>query len=414
MHRTALLVVLISACGDDEGVRPLKDAPTLDASPGTATVTVRAGRQPIANHTVYFQGPDSSEIATVQTDADGRASAVVPAGSSVTTLDLEYYRNKASRSIVTIMGVKPGDDLAITGSPDLLVESARLDVVIAPYTGVPSPLYAMRTTCGDASLGDTTSSSYFSLLCSPRIDALVRAVDSSNRDVAYVAVLDQAIDVPLDLTGVAWTPLTSSGTTYTNIPAATYIESYRRLVTPRGELLSCSDVSQNASSTYTASMDCPTIPGVTMVDTLVYTDVQTIWEVTQPVATPASTIDVANMAVRAPSSPNFDGAARTISWSESQTGATPEFVTLWIEDRSHPNPNYWEIIAPYDGASITLPTLVGEAAEIDLAPTTVPYVIVRTGTATGGYDAIRPHGPFFERSLTSEISRILTARPYDG
>ncbi len=412
MHRTALLLVLASACGDDGGVHTLKDAPTLDASPGTATVTLRVGRQPVPNYTVYFQGPDSSEIATIQTDANGQASAVVPDGSSVSTLDFEYYGNKASRSVVTIMGVKAGDHLAITGNVDFYLESADLDVTFAPYTGVATPTYEVQTTCGGTRFGDVTQRSFGAPLCSPRIDSMVMAVDSSNRNVAYIATLDQAIDAPLDLTSVAWTALTSSGSTYTSIPEAQYIEPSRRLVTPRGEIMRCSDGFQSGATTYTANLDCPMIPGVTMLDTLMYTDVELMWEVTQPVTTQASTIDVANTLIRGIASTSFDGATRTISWTETASGATPEFVTLHIEDRSHPNPNYWEIIAPYDGTSITLPALVGEAAELALDPTIQPSVVARTGTATGGYDAIRRHGPFFERSITDEISRIITVRPY--
>src|SRR5687768_1095190 len=113
MKQSLLVVTLLAACGDDGGVNKLPDAP----APGMASVTVRIGRMPAANRTLYFQGPDGSEIATVQTDANGTASAIVEAGSSVTALDILDVRfNRPGRNVVTIMGVQPGDDLTLTGN----------------------------------------------------------------------------------------------------------------------------------------------------------------------------------------------------------------------------------------------------------------------------------------------------------
>ncbi len=109
MKHSWLALALVAACGDDQGVRTLDDAPPFDAEPGVASVTLLIGRVPIADRTVYFQGPDGAEIATVQTDASGRASAVVPPGSSITVLDVLRVRfNRPGRNVVTVMGVEPG------------------------------------------------------------------------------------------------------------------------------------------------------------------------------------------------------------------------------------------------------------------------------------------------------------------
>ncbi len=408
MHRAILLVTVLAACGDDGGVRTLDDAPPFDAAPGMATVTVRAGRHLLANHTVYFQAPDSSEIATVQTDAEGRASAVVPDGSSVTTL---VPGNGATSTIYTVMGVKPQDALTLTVATNF--EQPDVTFTFPAYTGVATAVYAIDTTCGGEGVGEGTTHVLAQDLCSPRTDTMVLARDvTGTQHVAYLAKLDQPFADTIDLAGETWMEIVPSTTTYTNIPAETVrTTAARNLVTPRGVLARCYG-GAGAPPTHIAALSCATLTGATMRDVFMYTDHQLIHDFSQVATAPSSTIDLANVTVRGASDAPIDGATRTLSWTET-AGAAPDFVWVrLIEQGATPYDRY--VLAPYDSTSITLPSLIGDAAVFDLEAGDEPYIELRLGTATGGYDAIRPHGPMYEDSVSNEIERIVTSRPYDG
>lgn len=412
----ALLPAALAACGDDGGVHTLDDAPPFDVppdvAPGTATVTLRLGRIPLANHTVYFQGPDSTEIATVMTDATGTATAIVPPDSSVTVLGLRDIANPAITSIVTVMGVSPGDHLRIDGSARFPQET--IDFTWSAYTGVASPSYGISTTCGGDGLGEGTTGGLHLDRCSPRIDVLAYARDAAvgGPPLAYAAKLDQPFGA-VDLTGETWTAMPMVGSTYTSIPLTTSVHSSRHIVTPRGRIAGCSATPQSNTSTYAPVMPCPNIAGTTTFDTLLFTDHQTTFEVTHRITTASPAFDLAGSMIKAPASSGaFDTTTRVLIWKET-AGATPDFMTVFANKVSGAAPYfYWDIMAPYRGDSLTLPALVGEAAPFVLGNEANP--VITTGTATGGYDAIRVHGPFYMDGLTDEIERIVVGYQYDG
>src|ERR1041384_3843968 len=96
----SLLVALDLAgcggCNDDNKVGHLPDAPPpppdgpmIDMAPTSpVTITVTDLGDPLMGVTVYFQEADSTLVRTAQTDAGGKASAVLHAGGFVTAVQV--------------------------------------------------------------------------------------------------------------------------------------------------------------------------------------------------------------------------------------------------------------------------------------------------------------------------------------
>ncbi len=248
-----VLLVACGACGDDGGVNTLPDAPA-----GMASVTIRMGRTPAANRTVHFQGPDGAEIATVQTDSTGTASAVVPVGSSVTALDILALRpNDDRKNVVTVMGVEPGDDIVLTGTFDL--PRANVTFTYPTYAGA-NPQYGVLTNCNNEETGTGTTATRPVPQCSSRVDAMALVVDGFDHAGAFIAKPDQPFG-DVDFAAEPWTEITPASRTYTNIETNLTVTSGRFVTTSRGPLFDCREDNGGAGPTHVASVSCPAMPG---------------------------------------------------------------------------------------------------------------------------------------------------------
>lgn len=411
MSRLAVLTALLVACGDDGGVHTLDDAPLApDAQPdalppGTATVTVRVGGVPRAKRPVYFLAADGTEIATVLTGADGKAAAVVTPGSSVTTVDL-YDMVDDRRSIATVMGVQPGDNIVFTGDEEW--EQSDTTFLYPPYTGTTS--FSIANTCGGDGVSGTSPALGLDH-CNPNVDTIVYA-KIAQQEVAYVSKLDQPRVGPIDLTGETWQELPTmpnGRSTYTSSPNGTGDGNAKRTIrTSRGQLATCFDL---ALSDGVIDYICPEIANTfTVDDSFFFAYPIGEFAVTQLVTTPTQTFDLADAKIINPmSSATYDVATRTLAWTETTTGRVPDFTSLVVQSQDYA----WEVLAPYTPGRLTLPTLPGDLAKYNDA-TNVNVGTPRTGTATGGYDALRPHGTQWERSLGTDIARIVVGAPYSG
>lgn len=403
MKHSWLALALVAACGDDQGVRTLDDAPPFDAEPGVASVTLLIGRVPIADRTVYFQGPDGAEIATVQTDASGRASAVVPPGSSITVLDVLRVRfNRPGRNVVTVMGVEPGDELTLRGDAGLVSSNLTFSY---PAFGTPPPLYGVITNCNNNEAGMQLSSTLPVPRCGERVDAILLVTDGLGGVEHYIAKPDQPFG-DIDVTGETWTPTPTLETTYTNVPDVAGVSSGRFFTSPRGPLYTCRTPLVGTGPTRTSQISCPSFPEAIMLDLMAYQEDRTLYEVAHLITSDAPTIDVANTRLRAPiRNLELDIATRALTWEESATGITPEFVRAHIESDDID----WHVLAPYTESRLVLPRLIGEGAAHDLAPEDLLFPVLTVGTATGGYDAIRRFGPNYLDGITTEIAQLVVA-----
>jgi hypothetical protein len=223
--------------------------------------------------------------------------------------------------------------------------------------------------------------------CSPRIDTLVAADAETESNVAYLAKLDQPFGSLIDLTGETWITPTLTYSNYINEPAFTQRQSTRRYTTERGVFGVCENNERDGEA---YAFSCPTVPGATIVEEL------WLWQdsVGQHVYSleTSTPIDLMGTAITGPTQDGIiDQVTRVLSWPE-RAGAAPQFVIARVfGSGTSQNPFQWEIVAPYGGASLTLPTLIGEGA-VYTDPGEAGGVIW-LGTAEGGYDAIRQLGP---------------------
>ena len=103
--------------------------------------------------------------------------------------------------------------------------------------------------------------------------------------------------------------------------------------------------------------------------------------------------------------PAINTGTHVVSWTETAQGKAPDFVRLDVYatatssgmDRGID----WDIIAPYSGATLQLPTLVGEGLRYNLAAGDQASLTLSSVTATGGYDAVR------ERAFTTSIEGLV-------
>jgi hypothetical protein len=405
MTRIALLTLILVACGDDGGVRTLDDAPLLDAPGGHATVTVTVGGTPRANRPVIFQGPDGAEIAIATTDADGKASAPIPAGSSVTTLDL-YATSSDRRSIATVMGVMPGDNIVFDGE-ELGTRTTTFQLPAHPDTGA---LYFVETTCGRTGNGVTTTTVQLELEdCPSRIDTVVY-VANATAFLGYIALLDQPLSGPIDLTAQTWQALATVQSTYTNLPNMDneLSNSMRSLHTSRGRFANCLSL---GSTDTVADHLCPAIPDTFAIDNSFFFNYPVgEYAITQLVTSASQTFDLTETKLKNPTDgATWDATTRALTWQETATGGMPQFTSVVVESDLYS----WEVLAPYTPGRLVLPALLGEAAKYNEA-TDVSAYYPRLGTATGGYDALRPHGTRWQRLLGTDIARIVLSAPYSG
>lgn len=364
--------------------------------PGMARVTVLAGGVPRPDHPVTFQAPDGTEIATVRTDASGVAAVTVPEGSYVTAYDI-YRLGGNRRSIVSVMGVKPGDTIELRGDAD--VPQRDLQFAYPAYAGATT--YEVSSTCAADGVGESTMPSLSSAPCSPRVDTLVAAADDNGNNLAYLAKLDQPFDQLIDLTGETWIAPTLTYSSYTNPPVFTETRATRHYTTERGVFASCESGQPDGAYDFS----CPTVPGATIIEEL------WMWEssVGHHVYSlaPSAPVDLAGTAITGPTSSGVLAQGPTLTWTE-RAGVAPQFVIAQVDaSGANENPYQWNIVAPYGGASLPLPTLVGEG---------VMYMnpgegggTLWLGTADGGYDAIRQLGPVLYGAprVNAETGRIV-------
>ena len=97
----------------------------VDSPPQPVTMTVVTPTGPKQGITVVFEDATGTVLATVVTDATGKASHVVPAGSQVTVL----IGSPTSPQITTIAGVAPGDMLTALDTTSAAAPTVSLDAV---------------------------------------------------------------------------------------------------------------------------------------------------------------------------------------------------------------------------------------------------------------------------------------------
>jgi hypothetical protein len=157
----------------DASVDALSDASVdamPDAMPDAQDPTVRI-RVPTDFMTdVAFYSPSNELIALVTADADGLASAAMPAGGTVivipdpVTRDLDGLR--------ALFGVKPGDDIRLAAEQVAFFSDA-MTIIVPPKDG--AAVYRADTRCGGGGATTTTITAFLVHDCQPPLSIVLHA-----------------------------------------------------------------------------------------------------------------------------------------------------------------------------------------------------------------------------------------------
>ena len=206
----------VVGCGGGSSGTPSPDSGTDSgtdaAASGLVSLTVLNHATPIAGATAIFSDADGHILSTSMTGADGKASATVPAGSSVTVEVTAGAIGMVFHQLQTVFDVQPGDDIQM-GTPGIATgpSVAEGNVQVSFPGTVPNSAYYDAYT-GTNSLGDNNAT------------PLTLAVNSSNVDSnGKLDVLALAEDASSNLlaysTDVGVTPAGAGNTANVTMPA---------------------------------------------------------------------------------------------------------------------------------------------------------------------------------------------------
>lgn len=412
MRKAVLVVALFAACGDD-GVRhtpdatvhdgPVIDDAPIDAAETPVAITTTVGGQAAGGIHVYFQNADSSVVLATVTDASGNASAVMQPGGYVTAITPYNPPAFASSSdqLSTFVGVKPGDHLVLAMPGSDLPISFTMTVpadqnpsasLYDVYSAC-SPGYTELTNPGSAA---SPSGTVYLYGCGATTDFLVVALDSSGNALDYifkqnVAVADQqAVDLTAE-TYVASTTRTASYENAGNL-SLSFTDTLLDVAAPMysyGNFIGAAAISRSyAMPAFTGANDLMVTHYTGNQDQEYFVD----WG---PYTATFTTDLAPRMLPDFQSSPSFDPATHTLSFTEAATGATPDFVYGSISaSRSTASDSHswtWRIVAPH-ATSLVYPTLPTDVYDYNITANDLPgSPDAMIGKVPGGYDAVRPY-----------------------
>jgi hypothetical protein len=403
------------------------------------TITVTDLGDPLMGVTVYFQEADSTLVRAAQTDAAGKASAVLHAGGFVTAVQVTQPPPQPVRAgsafeappgpdsqLHTFAGVKPGDDLHLDLEPpppqtaditfDLTVPDEQLGRTYTLYSSCGTqqllpPQGRSQVRRGGAGIGSGAASLTVTVTltgCGATADMLVVSSGGETNAVTWlykpaVAVAD---GVPVDLTDGAYQDATDVTFTYNQV--ATTIDSLdvqRELRSAHGAL-GFAMVEQTATPNRETAIASVTQPFPGAAGLLAVTTTrdfpntgngqQTFFEWG---GTGDYTLDYSAVALHGYASlPGIDLGSHEIAWSEASGGVAPDFVVgVYQLDRIDDNGDNtwtWQIVAPYTAgqAKLTYPVLPATLYDYNPAANERPRIQqLTTVKAPGGYDAFRAH-----------------------
>jgi hypothetical protein len=242
------LLMIVSACGDPEGVT-LVDAPPDDApdpidaptdaidapadapSPvGTVTVSVRdfTGAAPDDGAMVHFTRADGTFMSSVATDAAGNASGEVEDGGMVTVEFTAVTSPISIRPFQTVGGVRIGDHLEFGGR----VATTTLGTVTVEFPALAgSTAYTLEGPCLMGSSPATTPSIAGTLVagCTAPYDITIRTTIGGAIQYLHATDVTPQVGTTLTLSGT-WAAATRPTATLVGAPAVTTLAAQVRRI----------------------------------------------------------------------------------------------------------------------------------------------------------------------------------------
>lgn len=408
MRTVLALVLVMAACGGDDAVHHLPDAPPApDGGPDAATagpvsITVSLFGTPNAGVAVYFQNADSSVVLTTTTDATGTATAMMEPGGFVTAVD-PFRRAEfgvLEHDVRTFAGVKPGDHLQLSQGSSAVNNSFTVTVP----NDLQGARYRLYSTCGGENGQEgagsgafvTPTFDWFLGDCSTADFGIVTFDTDSNPSKAlFRAAVTVASGTQVDLAGPYVTPV-DYALSYSSIPAGvTSLSAEHLLGTTSGVLARLVASADVTGPTVSLTFPEPPVPNAleVLVTTLSPSTIGTHHVIDAGPLVNPHTVSLAD--ARLPDFtvfPTLDIAAHQVTWTADASTVQPDVVYADFRADHQATSTYWRwvIAAPYTGTSLALPVLPGPAAIFNAVAgdESFPDNLV-TAKVPGGYDAIR-------------------------
>lgn len=375
----------------------------IDAPPPEpVSITITDEGQPQAGVTVYFQNPDSTVVATEETDSTGTATAVLYEGGYVTAVNpYVVTAGLPANFLRTFGGVKPGDHLLLNNAPPPSSFQITLD---GPTASGLTRFYQVTTSCGTAEnivvpLGGTGDKSAHGDLtlhnCGATTDIQIVSFNTGGEATGSIYVADKAVSpgATVQVTG----PFASVPTrtyTLTNVP--TTVSEFHitdTLASTKGTLAILADDATGAGTgTSTMSMKMPTFTNASsMVEAVASFNRNKHTLLEWGPYSETYTRDAGAWVLKGfASDPTYSEATHAVTWTETPDGVSPDFVHLIASGRRPTQFNIqWEMVAPYTEGTARLPTLPTEHADLNLLESDQIEWSVRQYKVTGGFDAVR-------------------------
>lgn len=434
MRSLVVGLLVLGACGDD-GVHHLPDAPpgqrdggvdaAGDAAIAPVTVTVTNAGAPVAGVTVFFQNPDQSEVATVQTDSAGIATALMPHGGFVTALDAFGFDAPAAAPgrhyLRTWVDVVPGDSLHLDGLPGGDPPPvATLKLTVPQDTFAVPASYRVFSQCGQttvspplakrpggpangAILPPMTGAITMYPPCGATADFVVVDYDDAGQPLNYLYLPSVPVT---DATTVDFTALHYGGTgaqdvSLTMLPATTSSVFYelRGLGPSPGSIYLAATANPAVTgTTATFQVQAPPADATFGYAELGYLDTSTTGSLSSEHqfgrwnAVPASDYPAARLADFT-SVPTID-ATGLVAWTMTPApAATPTFYAAALRDGNADGSVtwLWQNVGKYTGTGLVYPRLPNVGADFNPVPGDGATVTdLYLADAPGGWDAVRP------------------------
>jgi hypothetical protein len=222
----AVLLLAAAACGKIPGAGGVDGGdgePDAGLPRGTASLTLTSEGGGIVGVQIVFREPDGTEHVT-ETDADGRASADIVAGTDAWLTFLQTDNDPSVRIVGTIDDLAPGDDVHIGDPGKGTPQTARV-ALPGPLPGVSHYAVDIGECRGDRN-GITTADPFISVGWGPmcqqddgNLTALGLAYDLVGNPVAYAAAVN--VDPAPQITLPGWSnDVVAVPTTVKNAPAS--------------------------------------------------------------------------------------------------------------------------------------------------------------------------------------------------
>jgi hypothetical protein len=408
MRRGSWIVALVAAaCGGDKtgaGQRPDAPPATDGHADSPVTLSVTDAGAPSAGVHVYFLTADGTPVKTMDTGADGSASAVMAEGGSVTVLN-PFPKPAAlglkDDALITFMAVKPGDHLKLSNA-----DRAAVTVALTFASVTNATAYDVVTTCGTGTIapgaggGPTVSGTVELQGCHGVADVAIIAnqVDAATQVSTPISGLFHA-GVTIDGRAVnlvdSYAALTDVAVMYAHAPAGASPHVSHIPLVAHGQLGPFDLSVDGADGTLAGAIQEPAVVAASSAVTAVLELPSGQHEVIDwgALSTPY-TLDLSSVLVRSVATPpSFDFASGAVVWSEAADGAVPDATIAVIEATRNAQSRsswVWAVLAPHAPDKLALPRLPTDVADWTPVAGDIAFIDhVSLMKLTGGYDALR-------------------------